>query len=96
MELEGTLAPIGAYLAIYVAPRELAGSILSRSIADGCKHFLFRRDGLDKVLHAHDHDLGFAAPVHDEPLIVGSRPPHNLPELRARRQRGDDFGNGVG
>ena len=62
---------------------------LFEPIGSGC-------DGIDEILDAHDDDRGLAPPINNEPLVFFRGSLHDLAELCARRQGGNNVAHTFG
>ncbi len=94
--LEGAFATVSANFAVDLAHGEFILALLSGRGPDSGDDMLLRRNGLEEVLNAHNHDLRLPPAIYDEPGLIDARSPHDLSELGSRRQRGDNFRNGFG
>jgi hypothetical protein len=72
------LASAGPDFAVNLTQRKFIFTLLTGIRTDGGENFLLRRDGPEKVLNAHDHDLRFASAINDKAGLLQAGAPHDL------------------
>jgi hypothetical protein len=77
-KLERTLASVGPYFTVNLAQGKLIFTLPAGIRTDGGENLLLRRDGPEKVLDAHDHDLRFASAINDKAGLRQAGAPHDL------------------